>query len=153
MAPRGAALEASGCRIRLVNAVDPAGGALGGGKQPESAFSSLVRKGKLRADGFSVFPLDGDGGIVRAHSAHPALAPASSLLATVAPRGHGPAPQGWLGADTLSLLPQMLQDCPKARREVELHWRASQCAHIVRIMDVYENLYQGRKCLLIVMEW
>ncbi|KFP06173.1 MAP kinase-activated protein kinase 2, partial [Calypte anna] len=47
---------------------------------------------------------------------------------------------------------QMLQDCPKARREVELHWRASQCAHIVRIMDVYENLYQGRKCLLIVME-
>ncbi|PKU36216.1 hypothetical protein llap_13478 [Limosa lapponica baueri] len=47
----------------------------------------------------------------------------------------------------------MLQDCPKARREVELHWRASQCAHIVRIMDVYENLYQGRKCLLIVMEW
>eukprot|EP00075_Anas_platyrhynchos_P011457 XP_027300710.1 MAP kinase-activated protein kinase 2 [Anas platyrhynchos] len=49
-------------------------------------------------------------------------------------------------------LRQMLQDCPKARREVELHWRASQCAHIVRIMDVYENLYQGRKCLLIVME-
>ncbi|KAG9352896.1 hypothetical protein JZ751_017472 [Albula glossodonta] len=46
----------------------------------------------------------------------------------------------------------MLQDCPKARREVELHWRASPCAHIVRIVDVYENLYQGRKCLLIVME-
>jgi mitogen-activated protein kinase-activated protein kinase 2 len=48
---------------------------------------------------------------------------------------------------------QMLQDCPKARREVELHWRASQCPHIVRIVDVYENLYAGRKCLLIVMEW
>lgn len=48
---------------------------------------------------------------------------------------------------------QMLQDCPKARREVELHWRASQCAHIVKIIDVYENLYQGRKCLLIIMEW
>ncbi|EQB78119.1 MAP kinase-activated protein kinase 2 isoform 2 [Camelus ferus] len=47
---------------------------------------------------------------------------------------------------------QMLQDCPKARREVELHWRASQCPHIVRIVDVYENLYAGRKCLLIVME-
>ncbi|KAB0404284.1 hypothetical protein E2I00_016758 [Balaenoptera physalus] len=46
----------------------------------------------------------------------------------------------------------MLQDCPKARREVELHWRASQCPHIVRIVDVYENLYAGRKCLLIVME-
>lgn len=48
---------------------------------------------------------------------------------------------------------QMLQDCAKARREVELHWRASPCANIVRIIDVYENLYQGKKCLLIVMEW
>lgn len=47
----------------------------------------------------------------------------------------------------------MLQDCPKARREVELHWRASPCANIVRIIDVYENLYQSKKCLLIVMEW
>ncbi|KAJ8265130.1 hypothetical protein COCON_G00142290 [Conger conger] len=47
---------------------------------------------------------------------------------------------------------KMLQDCPKARREVELHWRASPCSHIVRIVDVYENLYQTRKCLLIVME-
>uniref|UniRef100_A0A8C2XJ26 non-specific serine/threonine protein kinase n=1 Tax=Cyclopterus lumpus TaxID=8103 RepID=A0A8C2XJ26_CYCLU len=47
---------------------------------------------------------------------------------------------------------KMLQDCAKARREVELHWRASPCANIVRIIDVYENLYQGRKCLLIVME-
>ncbi|XP_023614755.1 MAP kinase-activated protein kinase 2 isoform X1 [Myotis lucifugus] len=52
----------------------------------------------------------------------------------------------------LSAVLQMLQDCPKARREVELHWRASQCPHIVRIVDVYENLYAGRKCLLIVME-
>ena len=60
---------------------------------------------------------------------------------------------GGSGLMGVSLLSQMLQDCPKARREVELHWRASQCAHIVRIMDVYENLYQGRKCLLIVMEW
>ncbi|KAG8518103.1 MAP kinase-activated protein kinase 2 [Galemys pyrenaicus] len=49
-------------------------------------------------------------------------------------------------------LVKMLQDCPKARREVELHWRASQCPHVVRIVDVYENLYAGRKCLLIVME-
>ncbi|KAG8007938.1 MAP kinase-activated protein kinase 2 [Nibea albiflora] len=47
---------------------------------------------------------------------------------------------------------KMLQDCAKARREVELHWRASPCANIVRIIDVYENLYQSRKCLLIVME-
>ncbi|KAM4588826.1 MAP kinase-activated protein kinase 2 [Odontesthes bonariensis] len=47
---------------------------------------------------------------------------------------------------------KMLQDCPKARREVELHWRASPCSNIVRIVDVFENLYQSRKCLLIVME-
>ncbi|XP_060925575.1 MAP kinase-activated protein kinase 2 [Limanda limanda] len=47
---------------------------------------------------------------------------------------------------------KMLQDCAKARREVELHWRASPCSNIVRIIDVFENLYQSRKCLLIVME-
>lgn len=59
----------------------------------------------------------------------------------------------WRWCPHFGLVLQMLQDCPKARREVELHWRASQCPHIVRIVDVYENLYAGRKCLLIVMEW
>ncbi|KAK5872712.1 hypothetical protein PBY51_013387 [Eleginops maclovinus] len=47
---------------------------------------------------------------------------------------------------------KILQDCAKARREVELHWRAPPWSNIVRIIDVYENLYQARKCLLIVME-
>uniref|UniRef100_A0A8C9TAG8 non-specific serine/threonine protein kinase n=1 Tax=Scleropages formosus TaxID=113540 RepID=A0A8C9TAG8_SCLFO len=47
---------------------------------------------------------------------------------------------------------KMLQDCPKARREVELHWRASACSNIVHIVDIYENLYQNRRCLLIIME-
>uniref|UniRef100_A0A8C4QSX4 non-specific serine/threonine protein kinase n=1 Tax=Eptatretus burgeri TaxID=7764 RepID=A0A8C4QSX4_EPTBU len=47
---------------------------------------------------------------------------------------------------------KMLQDCPKARREVEMHWRASNCQHIVKIVDVYENMHQGKKCLLIIME-
>uniref|UniRef100_A0A665TJE3 non-specific serine/threonine protein kinase n=1 Tax=Echeneis naucrates TaxID=173247 RepID=A0A665TJE3_ECHNA len=47
---------------------------------------------------------------------------------------------------------KMLHDCPEARREVELHWRVSPCPHIVPIIDVYENVYQGRKCLLVVME-
>nr|CAD7406715.1 unnamed protein product [Timema cristinae] len=41
----------------------------------------------------------------------------------------------------------------KARREVDLHWRASGCRHIVNIVDVYENTYRGNKCLLVVMEW
>ncbi|XP_034022804.1 MAP kinase-activated protein kinase 2 isoform X2 [Thalassophryne amazonica] len=34
---------------------------------------------------------------------------------------------------------KMLQDCAKARREVELHWRASPCANIVRIIDVMDG--------------
>uniref|UniRef100_A0A8D0PX38 non-specific serine/threonine protein kinase n=1 Tax=Sus scrofa TaxID=9823 RepID=A0A8D0PX38_PIG len=76
-----------------------------------------------------------------------------SLVATITQE----FPPQAMGSVAWSLAPttldmQMLQDCPKARREVELHWRASQCPHIVRIVDVYENLYAGRKCLLIVME-
>ncbi|CAN9515488.1 unnamed protein product [Ophioblennius macclurei] len=47
---------------------------------------------------------------------------------------------------------KMLQDSSEARREVELHWRVSTCPHIVPIIDVYENLHQEKKCLLIVME-
>ncbi|KAL7635489.1 UNVERIFIED_CONTAM: hypothetical protein RMT77_014558 [Armadillidium vulgare] len=47
---------------------------------------------------------------------------------------------------------KVLRDCPKARREVDLHCRASNCPHVVRIIDVYENVYNGVKCLLVVME-
>ncbi|XP_043280036.1 MAP kinase-activated protein kinase 2 isoform X1 [Venturia canescens] len=47
---------------------------------------------------------------------------------------------------------KVLHDCTKARREVELHWRASKCKHIVQVKDVYENTYSGNKCLLVVME-
>jgi mitogen-activated protein kinase-activated protein kinase 2 len=45
-----------------------------------------------------------------------------------------------------------LRDVPKARREVEIHCRSSDCEHIVKIIDVYENMFNGYKCLLIVME-
>lgn len=48
---------------------------------------------------------------------------------------------------------QILYDTPKARREVELHWRVSGGPHIVQILSLYENMHQGKKCLLIVMEW
>lgn len=48
---------------------------------------------------------------------------------------------------------KVLLDNTKARREVDLHWRVSGCKHIVNIIDVYENTYSGRKCLLVVMEW
>uniref|UniRef100_A0A9J8AN62 non-specific serine/threonine protein kinase n=2 Tax=Cyprinus carpio TaxID=7962 RepID=A0A9J8AN62_CYPCA len=47
---------------------------------------------------------------------------------------------------------KMLRDTPKARREVELHCRASSCPRIVGIEDVFENYYQGKKCLLLIME-
>ncbi|XP_029947065.1 MAP kinase-activated protein kinase 2-like isoform X2 [Salarias fasciatus] len=47
---------------------------------------------------------------------------------------------------------KILSDTPKARREVDLHWRVSGGPHIVRILSLYENFHQGKKCLLIVME-
>lgn len=47
---------------------------------------------------------------------------------------------------------KVLQDSLKARREVDIHWRASGCKNIVSIMDVFENDYMGNKCLLVVME-
>lgn len=48
---------------------------------------------------------------------------------------------------------KVLHDNPKARREVDLHWQASGCRHIVNIIDVFENTYSGKSCLLVVMEW
>ncbi|CAH8547066.1 unnamed protein product [Dicrocoelium dendriticum] len=49
---------------------------------------------------------------------------------------------------------KILVDCPKSRREAELHWRASDCPNVVRIVDVYENFNQHtrKKYLLLVME-
>lgn len=47
---------------------------------------------------------------------------------------------------------KVLRDSDKARREVELHWRASACPQIVAIVDVYENVFAGHRCLLVVME-
>ena len=35
---------------------------------------------------------------------------------------------------------------------MELHWRASRCPNIVSVVDVYENVLDGHKCLLVVME-
>ena len=48
---------------------------------------------------------------------------------------------------------KVLRDNTKARREVELHWRASGCKHIVSIHDVYQNNYKGQASLLVIMEW
>lgn len=36
---------------------------------------------------------------------------------------------------------------------MEHHWQASGGPHIVRILDVYENMHRGKRCLLIIMEW
>jgi mitogen-activated protein kinase-activated protein kinase 2 len=47
---------------------------------------------------------------------------------------------------------KILKDNPKARREINLHWQASVCQQIVPIIDVYENVIDSQKCLLVVME-
>ncbi|XP_040125698.1 MAP kinase-activated protein kinase 3 isoform X2 [Ictidomys tridecemlineatus] len=47
---------------------------------------------------------------------------------------------------------KLLYDSPKARQEVDHHWQASGGPHIVCILDVYENMHHGKRCLLIVME-
>lgn len=46
-----------------------------------------------------------------------------------------------------------LRDSVKAKREIDLHWRACQgCPYIVQIVDVYENCINNQKVLLVVME-
>jgi len=47
---------------------------------------------------------------------------------------------------------KMLPDNKKARYEIEVHWRASGCRHIVNIIDVYETTKDGERSLQIVME-
>jgi len=47
---------------------------------------------------------------------------------------------------------KVLKDNAKSRREIDLHWRASSCKHIVNIEAVFENTYNNHKCLLVVME-
>lgn len=52
----------------------------------------------------------------------------------------------------LSKKKQILTDSAKARREVDLHHRAAGCKHIVRIADVFENIFMDKRCLVIIME-
>ena len=58
-----------------------------------------------------------------------------------------------LGAPLFLNSLQILKDCLKARREVDLHWRTCSHGNIVMIHDVYENTFNGQRCLLVVMEW
>jgi hypothetical protein len=47
-----------------------------------------------------------------------------------------------------------LRESLKAKREIDLHWRACQsCPYIVQIVDVYENTINTQKVILVVMEW
>ncbi|KAM4613236.1 MAP kinase-activated protein kinase 3-like isoform 3-T3 [Polymixia lowei] len=52
----------------------------------------------------------------------------------------------------MALSLKILYDTPKARREVELHWRVSGGPYIVRVLNLYENIHQEKKCLLVIME-
>jgi len=47
---------------------------------------------------------------------------------------------------------KVLKDSTKARREVSLHWKATECPYIVNIIDIYENKFGKENCLLVVME-
>lgn len=48
---------------------------------------------------------------------------------------------------------KILKDSDKARREVILHRKACENSeHIVKVLDVYENMHNSNRCLLIVME-
>uniref|UniRef100_A0A914RF21 Protein kinase domain-containing protein n=1 Tax=Parascaris equorum TaxID=6256 RepID=A0A914RF21_PAREQ len=42
---------------------------------------------------------------------------------------------------------------PVSHREIQLQYIASQHPHVVRILDVYENILQQSKCLFVVMEY
>ncbi|CAH8854688.1 unnamed protein product [Trichobilharzia szidati] len=49
---------------------------------------------------------------------------------------------------------KILEDNQKSRREAEIHWRVSDCPHIVKVVDVFENTNHNTKknYLLMVME-
>uniref|UniRef100_A0A1I7WBU1 non-specific serine/threonine protein kinase n=1 Tax=Heterorhabditis bacteriophora TaxID=37862 RepID=A0A1I7WBU1_HETBA len=48
---------------------------------------------------------------------------------------------------------KVLRDGPKARREVDLHYLTNGHENVVSIMDIYENTFDGVKCLLMVVEF
>ncbi len=48
---------------------------------------------------------------------------------------------------------KVLVNGEKSRREIEFHWKALSCKHIVNIECVYENTFANRESLLVVMEW
>uniref|UniRef100_A0A9J2PLK5 non-specific serine/threonine protein kinase n=1 Tax=Ascaris lumbricoides TaxID=6252 RepID=A0A9J2PLK5_ASCLU len=55
--------------------------------------------------------------------------------------------------DHLKCALKVLPDRPVSRREIQLQYIASQHPHVVRILDVYENILQQSKCLFVVMEY
>jgi mitogen-activated protein kinase-activated protein kinase 2 len=56
------------------------------------------------------------------------------------------------GDNTKKYALKVLKDTYKARRELDLHWKACACPYIVKIIDIYENRHGKDNCLLIVME-
>lgn len=48
---------------------------------------------------------------------------------------------------------KVLRDGPKSRREVQLHYLTNHHENIVTIVDIFENTFDGVKCLLVVIEF
>lgn len=47
----------------------------------------------------------------------------------------------------------MLRNSARSRREIELHWRHCRHPHVVSIVDMFENTFDGLQCLLVVVEF
>ncbi|CAF3523512.1 unnamed protein product [Rotaria sp. Silwood1] len=49
---------------------------------------------------------------------------------------------------------KILEDSFRARQEIILHKKSCEnCQYIVKVVDVYENMFRSKRCLLIVTEW
>ncbi|CAF3777406.1 unnamed protein product [Rotaria sp. Silwood1] len=59
----------------------------------------------------------------------------------------------WHRATNRKCALKIIKDSNRARREVILHRKACEgCDHIVQILDIYENMFESKRCLYIVME-
>ncbi|CAF1161063.1 unnamed protein product [Rotaria sp. Silwood1] len=59
----------------------------------------------------------------------------------------------WHRATNRKCALKVIKDSDRARREVILHKKACEgCDHIVQILDVYENMFESKRCLYVIME-
>ncbi|XP_014663377.1 PREDICTED: MAP kinase-activated protein kinase 2-like isoform X2 [Priapulus caudatus] len=129
-----------------------AGSGTGSGSGTDSSRSGV---GDASTMGETQSALPGDGNITSAHSPtkkHPITNDYKLSRKVLGVGINGKVLKCTSKATGKQFALKILKDSAKARREVEMHWCASSCPHVVRIFDVYENVYSGNRCLLIIME-